>query len=62
MISHQGIAFITHSVFLRINLTELTLLFTTVLTDSLTTSLAIMLEDHSDTPKGFTAEHAKARI
>ena len=48
--------------FLRINLTELTLLFTTVLTDSLTTSLAIMLEDHSDTPKGFTAEHTKARI
>ena len=45
-----------------INLAKPTLLLATVLADSLTTALAIVLEDHPNSPKSFTAKHAEPGV
>ena len=58
MVGHQGIAFIADSVLLGVNLAQPSRLFATILADCLATTLAIVLEDHTNAAKGLTAEHA----
>ena len=62
MVGHQGIAFIADSVLLGVNLAQPSRLFATILADCLATTLAIVLEDHTNAAKGLTAEHAEARV
>ena len=62
MVRHQCIALIAHSVLLRINLAQSFRLLAAIITNGLSTALAIVFENHSDATECLAAKHAEARI
>lgn len=59
---HQSIAFVAHSVLLRVVLAKPSFLLAASVADGLAATFAIVFEYQPPLPKRFAAQHAKARV